>query len=276
MKTKIIKIIFFISAFYLFLPISLICQDTIPEHEIETDQELIDPVYDFIMFSLYGYYDRYYKYPTDMDTFVNYLYYGSLNSVAANYGRDINDVKMEMEQLKQKILPISINDMRGLSMSQIAFNYCYVYKNVTQFIYEEGFIALICGADSIYLTYKKPDVCIDRYVDYGSVQIKFYDNKGQIVFIDSELIHTLYKSINDIVKDKYKQIWIDENRAIITAILKYNKKDGLSSFCPDDNVDVEHDSFFIDVKNILDKFVSENDDIYEIIIPVICYESRKE
>jgi hypothetical protein len=290
MKTKIISFIFI---FYLFASNSLICKNSILKYEIKQKQEksdsvfdsnqvVSDPVYDFIMFQLYGYYIIYYKYPESIDTFINYLYNTTLYLAERDLGRDIEDIKKELERLKHKIL--SIEDREGLLMSQIAFNYCYVHRNETQFIYEEDFIALVCGADSIYFTYKKPDACIDRYGnDYNlgfrfvppSERIRFYNNTGQTVFINSELIHTLYKSIHEIINERYRKIWVDDNRPVITAILRYNKQDGLSSFCPDDNIDLKHDSFFIEVRNILDNFMSDNKDIYEIIIPLKCCESNK-
>jgi hypothetical protein len=295
MKTKIVKTIFFTFIFYLFLSNSLICENRVFKYEIKTEQAISDsvsdslnivsdPIYDFIIFELYGYYRNYYKYPDNMDTFVNYLYYKSLYLDARDLGRDPEDIENKLEQLKQKVLPISIKDMRGLSMSQIVFNYCYVNKDKTQFIYEEDFIVLVCGADSIYLTYKKQDVCIDRYGnDYNlwfrfippSERIRFYNNTGQIVFIDSELIHALYKSLLEIINIKYRKIWTDDESPVITAILKYDKKDGLSSFCPDDNIDLKHDPFFIEVRNVLDNFIYENKDIYEIIIPLKCCESKR-
>ncbi|MDR2652720.1 MAG: hypothetical protein LBC68_10490 [Prevotellaceae bacterium] len=294
MKTKIIKTVFFMFIFYSFASNSLICKDII-NYEINTEKEksdsisdstkvVSDPVYDFIIFELYEYYRSYYKYPDNMDTFVNYLYYKSLYLAKRDLGRNTEDVKSELEQLKQK--QISLENRQGLLMSQIVFNYCYVHKNETQFIYEEDFIALVCSADSIYFTYKKPNACIDRNSNnlsnnvFGFVppseRIRFYNNTGQVVFVDYELIHALYKSIHEIINERYRDIWqIDDKRPIITAILKYNKKDGLSSFCPDDNIDVEYDPFFIEVRDILDCFISENKDIYEIIIPMKCCESRR-
>jgi hypothetical protein len=293
MKTKIIKIISFIVIFYLFASNSLICKNGILKYEIKQEQEksdsvldsiqvVVDPVYDFIIFELYEYYKSYYKYPANMDTFVNYLYNKILNIMTNYMDMNIEEIKQELDYFKTKEINI-INRKELFYMARV-FNYCYVHRNEMQFIYEDNFIALICGADSIYFTYKKPDACIDRYGnDYSlgfrfippSERIKFYNITGKIVFINSELIHTLYKSIHEIINEKYRKIWIDDNRPVITAILKYNKQDGLSSFCPDDNIDLENDSFFIEVENILYNFTSENKDIYEIIIPLKCCESKK-
>jgi hypothetical protein len=293
MTAKIVKIMFFMFIFYSFALNSLTCQDSVLKYDIKTEegadcisdsiQFVPDPVYDFIIFELYEFYKSYYKYPDNMDTFVNYLYYKSLYLAARDLGCNSEDIKNELEQLKQR--QISLENRQGLLMSQIAFNYCYVHKNETQFIYEDDFIALVCGADSIYFTYKKPNACIDRNSAnlsnnvFGfvppSARIRFYDDTGQTVFVDSELIHTLYKSIHEIINERYRKVWlIDDKRPIITAILIYNKKSGLSSFCPDDNIDVEHDQFFIDVRNILNNFILENKDIYEIIMPIKCCESR--
>lgn len=279
------------STFCLFLSNTLICKDknygTKAYKEIsDSVMNISDPVYDYIMLNLYEYYKNYYKYPQNMDTFINYLYYTSLNSVSMYYGRDIETVKNEFEALKQKIL--STEERKGLLVSQIAFNYCYVNKESTQFIYEEDVIVLICGADSAYCTYKKPDVCIDRYARNTSFnfislteRIRFYDSTGQIIPIEFDVIDALYKSINNMINSKYRKLWLsadnkplNNNRQIITAILKYNKN-GLHSFCPNDNIDLEQDQFFVDIKDILYNFMNINTNIYEIIIPIKCCESER-
>ena len=242
-------------------------------------EEMADPIYDYIMFNLHDYYRKHYKYPENIDTFVNYLYCASLHFLVRDEGLNVEDAKKELEQLKYERL--SVKERWGLTQASMVFNYCYVHKNQTNFIYETDYIVLLCGADSVYFTYRKADACIDRYSDRLSdnrfVPIegaKFYDKTGEFVSVDIEEIENLYQLIRNIIRDNYKEIWLEDKRPTITAILKYNKEDGLSSFCSDDNIDLEHDPFFIDVKNILNNFMMDYSSIHSIIMPLYCCESK--
>ena len=282
MKKIIIISILCSLSFNSFSQSALVCEDedisqTITEAIVDTT---FDPTYDFVMFTLYYYYERYYKYPENIDTFINYLHYASLHSTVESWGRDIEDVREELEQLKHRKL--SAEERWELSHYQVAFNYCYINRSETNFIYETDYIIFLCGADSIYLTYRKIDACVDRYPKDRGIRdrfvpvegIRFYDKTGELIHVDIEEIKNLYKLISSIIRDKYKEIWVDDERPRMTAIPKYNKEDGLSSFCPNDNIDFENDHFFIDVKNIFSNFLMDYSNIHSMIIPLYCCESK--
>jgi hypothetical protein len=240
-----------------------------------------NPLYDKIMFKLYDYYRDYYKYPENVDDFTSYLYDILFNKYTYNYGMDSISVKMNLDSLVLEKIPhpqINIVDY-DLQILQ----YFIKYNNNIQIIYDD-YIILKCDMDNnLLLSYKKVDICIDRYnTDNGSFlnipsnEIKFYDFYGNLMRTDVEMSKKLYAEIDERVVTNYTQmktISIDNQKQPMRIILKYNIKDGLILLCPD-NIDLTSDNYLIDVKNVLYEYLINNPSINEIIMSVRCFDGK--
>ena len=273
MKKKIIISIILIVSYY-----NVLCNEcTIIRLDQKSEIHEYNPMYDMIKFRIYNYYEDYYKYPEHKTDLIDYLYNRVLVLFTHVYGEDPDTVQIGLELLFQA--KFSKKQIDSMHDEVQILNYFIEHKDIN-IIYEDDYIIFECESDNnLVLRYSKIDICNDRSKLFdGSfcidVKSKFYDRRGRIINDDNELKHNLYSDINDIVNYKYQQLWIDANKQTVTVILRYNKKNGLTSLCPNDNMDLKHNHFFLDVQDILDSFIFENKDVYEIILPIRCYETN--
>lgn len=175
---------------------------------------------------------------------------------------------------------ITQEDREKMPFNLAFVNFLSMYKDFISIDYCNGYVSIICIIKDKKLFNIKKELmykCYERYDYQKSInldQFVCFDNTGYPIGKNYEFEEYVFNKLYNIAKryKKSKRIYINNYEFQQIVILKYNKKDGLSSLCIDDNIDLINDFYITDVKNFLDDLLTCNADIYEIIIPLVCYE----
>jgi hypothetical protein len=234
-----------------------------------------------ILNAMRDYNDFAFKYPKTIDNVIKYIYnfsmfqadlydenYAYYLKVIANLAKNGQYTQEEREKT-----------FFGFA----AFNFICMYKDYISITIDNDSITARCDIDgrNIFKVRSfKQNKCNERYDFHGS--LSFYNKKKFILLDTAEYPITMSSEFRDSIFNKLHNIAKTYSKSIIVhkkdgnyrkiAILSYSSNLGLISLCPDD-IDLINDPYVIDVKNFLADLLNENPDVYEIIIPLFCYEN---
>jgi hypothetical protein len=236
-----------------------------------------------VLDAMQEYYNNMFIYPSNIDNIIRYTYDKCMNE-AALYGNYFYGIYGKLLTDLTRNCKYTQDEREKTFWGFAAFNFICMYKDYISINVYNDSITVSCNIDNrniFNVVNYKQDKCYERYVSDGIMRI--YD---KCILLDStEYTVSKYSGFRDSVCNELRNIAKNYSNGIIVhkedrnywkiAILRYTKKSGLSSLCPDDDIDLVSDLYFIDVKNFLYDLLTENPDIYEIIIPVICMENKK-
>jgi hypothetical protein len=231
------------------------------------------------------YYVSMFKYPKTIDNVIKFIYDLSMSSADSyndNYGfyiKMLTNLAQNGEYTQE--------EREKASFGFAAFNFICMYKDYISINIYNDSITVSCDIDgrNIFKVKSfKQNMCNERYDFHGS--LFFYQN-NKCVFLDtteypiimnSDFQDSVFNELRNIAKNYSKSIIIkkEDGNYRKVAILSYGRNLGLSLLCPDDDIDLISDPYIMDIKGFLNDLLAQNPDIYEIIIPLPCYESKNE
>jgi hypothetical protein len=225
------------------------------------------------------YYDRFFKCPKDVDKLLEFEYEYTMYIIDNLYADSTELINAVNSAYSTKLT----QDEREIMSFGLAFkNFLSMYKDYISIKSDTGYVSISCNVGDRNLFNVKKGLmtkCYDRYDRWADVINNcIFFNADDNPIKDNDFRNTVLRDVKQKVMIKYNKARyvINNNKEYLKiAILRYNKQEGLISLCPDDDIDLVSDPYFIDVRNFLYDLLTENTDIYEIVIPVICMENKK-
>jgi hypothetical protein len=230
-----------------------------------------------VLNAMRDYYDFSFKYPKTIDNVIRYTYdfsifqadlydenYSFYLKVIANLAKNGKYTQEEREKT-----------FFGFA----AFNFICMYRDYISINVYNDSITVNCNIDNrniFSVMSGKQDKCFERYNTDCLVRVYY-----KCILLDStEYTVPKYSGFRDSVLNELRNIAKTYSNGIVVhkedrdywkvAILSYKRNLGLSSLCPDEDIDLINDPYIIDVKNFLADLLNNNPDIFEIIIPLFC------
>ncbi|MDR2652721.1 MAG: hypothetical protein LBC68_10495 [Prevotellaceae bacterium] len=258
-----------------------------------TDKYYLDEQYTD-SYNLYGenlanamqeYYISTFKYPKTIDNIIKFNYDLSM-SYADLYNDSYGFYIKQLTNLA-KNSKLTQEEREKSFFGFAAFNFICMYKDYISINVYDDSITVSCDIDNRNIfkvkTFKQ-DKCNDRYDFDGFIYFRqnnhyvFLDTDEYPIAIDSDFRDSVLSELKNIAKNYSNGIVVhkEDRDYWKVAILSYKRNSGLSSLCPDDDIDLINDPFISDVKSFLSNLLNQNPDIYEIIIPITCMENKKQ
>ena len=161
-------------------------------------------------------------------------------------------------------------------------NFVCMYKGSISIDYNNDLITICCNINGKNIFNVQSGMigwCYARYEGGPAVYLDdycFFDSTDYPIGTCFEFREEIFDHLYNNIARKYSEFKIVHfnNRDFRQiAILKYNKQHGLSSLCPDD-IDLENDPYINDVKEYLNELLTDNPEIYEIILPLNCFKGE--
>jgi hypothetical protein len=231
-----------------------------------------------VMNAMREYYVSTFKYPKTIDNVIKFIYDLSMSDADSyndNYGFHI---KMLTNLAKNN--KFTQEKREKFFFSFAAFNFICMYKDYISINIDNESIAVSCDIDGRNIFNFKTvmlNKCSGRYDDLHLFQLDnfcFFDSTDYPIGKSYEFRLDIFNKIyNDIARryKKTKYAYVNDTKFRQIAILSYKKFDGLSSLCPDEDIDLINDPFINDVKSFLSDLLDKNPDVYEVILPLSCY-----
>jgi hypothetical protein len=224
------------------------------------------------------YYDRFFKYPKSTDKLLKFEYTYTMQIIDNLYADSTELINMVNSAFNTKHTQA---ERENMSFGLAFCNFLSMYKDYITLKSDTGYVSISCDVDNRNLFNIKKELvtkCYDRYDRWSEVLNNcIFFNIDDNTIKDNDFKNKVLRDIKLNVMTKYNKACyvINNNKEYFKiVILRYNKQEGLTFLCPDDN-NLDSDPFINDVKSFLTDLLDKNPDIYEIVIPVICMESKK-
>jgi hypothetical protein len=236
-----------------------------------------------VLAAMHEYYNNMFVYPSNIDNIIRYTYDKSMNE-AALYGNSFYGIYGKLLTNLTKNCKYTQEEREKTFWGFAAFNFICMYKDYITINITNDTIIVCCTIDNrkiFEVGSFVQDKCYERYVSDGIMRVYhkciLLDSTEYTVSKHPDFRDSVINELRSIAKKYTKCITVHkEDRDYWKVIIvSYKRHSGLISLCPDDDIDLINDPYIIDVKKFLADLLNKNPDIYEIIIPLFCYENKK-
>ena len=223
-----------------------------------------------VAWELSRFYDSYYRYPQSIEEFIEF------ESLFAKIQGECFET-FDVNAVLDSVLYTDFDEHRIL---EIRSKYGYVYSVLHFLARNKNDLYLIHSEDGVTIKSKVDKFEAFCFINYchslsivgATINVapglftRFYDESNKRIWTEDDIISKFYNGLRKI-RYEYK-IKNPEEKHFKTFLLRYNKKEGLSSMCPDE-LSLEEISLLKHIEEYFYEYLSVNQDIFEIIVPLI-------